>query len=140
MSQNYVVVPLRKGKDPAAYRPQPARSDRDYWPTIDIGLIALAVHEMLPLVPAGVTIWEIAAGGGRLVDPVREAGREVHATDLYPSPDRSDIAVHDFLYGAPPNEAAGSVAMTNPPHSKLTQFLTRGLTLIDTDTLRAWRC
>jgi hypothetical protein len=100
----YAIAPLGGGvgdrttnvvqlKDPAAYRPQPARSGPDFWPTIDHGLILMAVHDVLPVVPAGLAIWEACAGRGHLVDPMRQAGREVIATDLYPDPDRPDVAL-----------------------------------------------
>jgi hypothetical protein len=55
----------------------------------------------------------------------------VIATDLFPDPDRPDIARHDFLRGAPPPEARGAVMLTNPPNSELTEFLVRGLALMD---------
>jgi hypothetical protein len=126
------VIPLHQRKDPSSYRPQPARTGSDYWPTIDRGLQLMLIHRVLCVVPPGI-IWEPAAGAGHLVDPLRQAGREVIATDLFPQ--RDDVAVHDFLYGAPPNTAAGSIMMTNPPNSRLTQFTVRGLTLLDTGYL-----
>jgi hypothetical protein len=118
-------------KDPSAYRAQPGRDGPDFWPTIDRGLQLMLVHEVLPAVPARLTIWEMAAGAGHLVDPMRAAGREVIATDLFPDRDRPDISTHDFLHGPPPNVTAGAVAITNPPNSQLTEFIVRGLTLID---------
>jgi hypothetical protein len=89
------------------------------------------VHELLPAAPAGLAIWEASAGSGHLMDPMRQARREVIATDLYPDRDLPDIALHDFVHGEPPPEAAGSLMITNPPYSKLTAFIVRGLTLID---------
>ena len=88
--------------------------------------------------PAGITIWDAAAGAGQLVDPLRRARREVIATDLFPQ--REDIAMHDFLRGPPPNASVGSIMMTNPPNSKLTEFIVRGLTLLDTSHLAGSRC
>lgn len=118
-------------KDPAAYRPQPGRDGPDFWPTIDRGLQLLLVHDVLSAVPAGLTIWECAAGSGHLVDPMRGIRRDVIATDLYPDRGRPDIATHDFAHAPPPNATAGTVAVTNPPNSQLTEFIVRGLTLID---------
>src|SRR5207237_117698 len=63
------VARLHRDKDPAAYRPQPARGGSDFWPTIDRGLILALVYEVLPALPVGV-IWEAAAGAGHLVDPL----------------------------------------------------------------------
>jgi hypothetical protein len=91
----------------------------------------MMVYCVLPALPPDVAIWEAGAGGGNLVDPLRQAGRIVIATDLFPALGRPDIAVHDFLHGAPPPETRGSAMMTNPPNSKLTEFIVRGLTLID---------
>jgi len=61
------VVQLHRYKDPAAYRPQPARGGSDFWPTIDRGLILALVYEVRPALPVGV-IWEAAAGAGHLVE------------------------------------------------------------------------
>jgi hypothetical protein len=129
------VVGLHRYKDPAAYRPQPAREGPDFWPTIDRGLILALVYEVLPALPVGV-IWEAAAGAGHLVDPLRAAGCEVIGTDLFPDPERPDFAVHDFLHAPSPNATAGAVMITNPPNSKLTDFIVRGLTLIDAGYLK----
>jgi hypothetical protein len=90
------VVQLHHCKDPAAYRPQPARGGADFWPTIDRALILSLVYEVLPALPIGV-VWEAAAGAGHLVDPLRAAGRQVIGTELFPGPERPNIAVHDFL-------------------------------------------
>jgi hypothetical protein len=47
-------------------------------------------------------------GGSRprrhLVDPLRQGGREVVATDLFPN--QQDIARYDFLHGVPPGGRA----------------------------------
>jgi hypothetical protein len=126
------VVPLSHNKDPSAYRPQPARDGPDFWPTIDSGLILALVHHVLPALSASV-IWEAAAGDGRLVDPLRKAGRTVVATDRYPN--RSDIAELDFLHSLPPPATREAIMLTNPPNSLLTEFIVRGLTLIDTGHL-----
>jgi len=124
------VVELHRYKDPAPYRPQPAREGPDFWPTLDRGLILALMYEVLPALPVRV-VWEAGGGAGHLVDPLRAAGCQVIATDLFPDPERPDIAVHDFLHGPPPKATAGAIMITNPPNSKLTDFIVRGLTLID---------
>jgi hypothetical protein len=101
------VVPLHVRKDPSAYRPQPARDDDpDFWPTTDADLIRLLVSRVLPKLPDGI-IWEAAAGGGHLVDPMRQGGRQVMATDLFSK--WSDIERHDFLHGPLPPEVLGTI-------------------------------
>ena len=68
------VVQLHRYKDPAAYRPQPARGGSDFWPTIDRGLIQVLLYEVLPALPIDV-IWEAAAGAGHLARIMREGWR-----------------------------------------------------------------
>jgi hypothetical protein len=53
----------------------------------------------------------------------------VFATDLLPN--RADIARHDFLHDPPRPEMRSAVMVTNPPNTQLTEFIIRGLTLID---------
>ncbi|MBO0735182.1 MAG: hypothetical protein J2P48_01220 [Alphaproteobacteria bacterium] len=127
------IVPLPRGRDPSAYRPQPGRDGPDFWPTVDPGLQHMAVYRVLQEVSLEIPIWEFAAGEGHLVDPIRRRGRLVIATDLFPG--RPDIGCHDFLHGEPPPETCGAVAMTNPPNSQLTEFIVRGLALMDTGWL-----
>jgi hypothetical protein len=86
------------------------------------------VYVVLPALPVG-PIWECAAGGGNLVDPMRLAGREVVASDLFPQ--RPEIAYCDFLHAAPPAPALGSCVVTNPPGRELDAFIARGLQLLD---------
>jgi hypothetical protein len=126
------IIPLWQRNDPSAYRPQPDRDGTDYWPTIDRHLILTLVYIVLPTLPSGV-IWEMAAGAGHLVDPLRQAGREVIASDLFPN--RADILRHDFLHGLPLPGTRDAVMITNPPNSQLDEFVVRGLTLIDTGHL-----
>lgn len=122
-------APPPRRKDPSAYKPQPGRDGPDFWPTIDPGLHDMLLHCVLPKLPVGCTLWEAAAGAGHLVDLLRRARREVVASDLLPQ--RPDIVPHDFLRGAPPKMTAGTVMITNPPNSRLTEFLAHGLALID---------
>jgi hypothetical protein len=115
--------------DPAAYRPHPARDGADFWPTSACVCRALTQHILpaLPLVP----VWECAAGDGRLARTIAMTGREVIATDLFPQSFFARIARHDFLHDDPPKVALGACAITNPPRSRLTEFIARGLQLLD---------
>jgi hypothetical protein len=112
--------------DPAALRPQPARSGLDRWPTPNC-LTAALIDHVLPLLPDG-PVWECAAGDGRLADALHATGRHVIATDIYPQ--HPDVMVRDFLttsavpLGCP-------VATTNPPFRQLDRFIARGLSLMD---------
>ena len=116
-------------RDPAAYRPQPARDGADFWPTPPCLSRALTQHILpaLPLVP----VWECAAGDGRLARTIAMTGRDVIATDLFPQPLFAPIARHDFLHDDPPGAALGACAITNPPGTRLTEFIARGLQLLD---------
>jgi hypothetical protein len=113
---------VARSRDPAALRPQPARDGPDFWPTIDRHLIMALVQVVLPALPLG-PIWECAAGGGHLVDPMRQAGREVIASDLFPPRARLDIIALDFLHDAPPEAALGSCVVTNAPANHLDSFI-----------------
>jgi hypothetical protein len=119
---------LRAHRDPAAFRPTAKRAGADFYPTIDPALIAALIRHVLPILPHR-RIWECAAGRGHPVDPLRRAGGEVIATDLYPG--RDDITCHDFFAAAIPPPAVGSVVITNPPGNLLDAFLERLLELFD---------
>jgi hypothetical protein len=118
-------APLR---DPAALRPQPSRDGTEFHPTPDC-LIAAAINHVLPTLPQAPTIWECAAGDGRLARAIAATGRTVIATDL--TPRSPDVLVRCFITGAVPPGCP--LAITNPPHSdKLqTPFMVRGLQLLD---------
>jgi hypothetical protein len=94
----------------------------------------MLVQRVLPMLPPDAVIWEAAGGAGHLVDPLRQAGREVSASDLYPG--HADIAIDDFLQGVRPDNTDGAVMITNPPNSQLTAFLMHGLALIDAGHLQ----
>jgi len=126
------VIPLQhRRKDPSAYRPQPRRDGPDFWPTIDRGLQNMMVFVCCRRSRPRSRYGKRRRGSGHLVDPLRRHRQLVIATDLFPDPDRPDIACHDFLHGAPPPETRGAVMMTNAPNSQLSEFQTRGLALID---------
>jgi hypothetical protein len=118
---------IARRKDPSALRPQPVREGPDFWPT-PFDLISVLVRHVLPELPVVSPIWECAAGDGRLATAIRAAGRDVIATDLYP---QDSSAPHDFLDDEVPAEAAGAIAITNPPYNKSAEFLAHGLALLD---------
>jgi hypothetical protein len=121
-------------RDKAARRPTPLRTgELDFWPTPPELRTAL-VRYVLPLLPEA-PVWECAAGDGALVDALISAGRRVVATDI--APQRPDIARLDFLRHAPPAEACGAVAVTNPPFNQMDEFIGRALELLDSGHLSA---
>jgi hypothetical protein len=124
---------VKRIKDPAR-RPQPRRSGRDYWATIDAGLHAALEQHILPGLPWR-PIWEFAAGRGHLVRTIRSTGRSVIATDLYEYAPEG-IERRDFLHDSPPPEAADCIALTNAPNSLWDKFLARGLSLLDRQAIR----
>jgi hypothetical protein len=116
-------------RDRAALRPPRAADDReqDLWSTPPC-LTAALTEFVLPTLPADV-VWEAAAGAGVLVDALRAAGREVIASDS--EPQQRDIVRLDYLLDAPLPATRGAVMITNPPFSKLTDFINRTLELLD---------
>jgi hypothetical protein len=124
---------LAGSRDRAALRPPRADGDReqDLWSTPPC-LSAALMEFVLPTLPAGV-VWEAAAGAGVLVDALRAAGREVIASDN--ERQRRDIARLDYLVDAPRPATRGAVMITNPPFSKLTDFINRTQELLDTGHL-----
>jgi hypothetical protein len=120
------AAPGRPVRDPAALRPQPDRDGADWWPTPPC-LTAALVRFVLPEVPGA--IWESAAGDGRLAAAMRDAGRDVLATDLLPRGD--GVRQCDFLHDDLPLEACCRAIVTNGPFRELDRFLTRGLQLLD---------
>jgi hypothetical protein len=116
-------------RDKAVLRPPRGTEDagdQDLWSTPPC-LVAALIEFILPTLPPG-PIWEAAAGAGALVDPLRAAGRQVIATDI--EPQRRDIARHNYVRDPPPPETRGAIMITNPPFSKLDEFLAR-MALLD---------
>ncbi len=102
----------------AALRPQPARAGRDFRRTPPC-LIGALIAYVLPHLPAG-SVWEPAAGDGRLADAMRRAGRAVFASDIWS---------RDFLTDPPPGKFAAII--TNPPFNQLDVFIDRALEHLD---------
>ena len=77
---------------------------------------------VIPFLPAPpCTIWECAAGGGKMVTSLRAAGFNVLATDLE----------LDFLTRPAPGPFTGIV--TNPPYALAVEFIERALGMIPLD-------
>jgi hypothetical protein len=110
--------------DPTSLRAQPARVGPDFWPTPH-SLVEAFICHVVPLLPRAM-IWECAAGDGRLVNALLEAGQAVYASDLYPQ-DGSEP--WDFLTQLPPIPMP--IAATNPPFNASDEFIERGLELLD---------
>jgi hypothetical protein len=122
-------------RDRAALRPPRIvdAGDQDLWSTPP-ELIAALLGFVLPVLPAG-PIWEPAAGAGAIVDALRHAGRQVVASDI--ARQRRDILQLDYLRDPPPPGTHGATTLTNPPFSKLDEFMARSLALIDAGQLAA---
>lgn len=124
---NIIAVARRKAgfdKDPMAAQGQPGRDGPDFWPTPDC-LIEAACGYVVPYLPAA-TIWECAAGDGRLGRAIAATGRTVVMTDKYPQDGSEPL---DFTTDPPPQP--GLIAMTNSPFNQIDAFLGRGLALLD---------
>jgi hypothetical protein len=97
------------GKHEAGY----ARVERDFYPTPAWVTEALLDHLNIE----GKTIWEPAAGGGDMVQPLRRAGAAfVHATDI----EERDYRLHgirDFTKRQAPDLRLEAI-ITNPPFGK----------------------
>jgi hypothetical protein len=121
-------------RDPSARRPQPKRTDKDFWPTPPELQVALIRH-VLPLLPEG-PIWEPAAGDGVLADALIQTGREVIQSDIDPQR-RRGILHCDFIKDEPPPGTRGSILITNPPFNIMDAFTERALALLDAGHLKA---
>jgi hypothetical protein len=124
-----IASPGLRSRDPASLRPQPKRDGSDYWPTPPCLINALIEHVAPTWPPA--TIWEMAAGDGRVAKALRAAGYCVFASDIEPRGD--GIERIDFLRGDPPEPRL--IACTNPPNNQLTAFISRGLQLLDANRI-----
>lgn len=121
----------RDVRDPPAARGQPKRDGPDFWPT-PACLITALVRYVLPELPPG-SIWDCAAGDGRLVRAMAEAGRTVVGTNRYP---QDGNAPHDFLTDPPP--WADTVIVTNPPGNQIDKFLARCTELFDQGAVKGF--
>jgi hypothetical protein len=93
-------------------------------------LISALIERVAPTWPAA-TIWEMAAGDGRVAKALHAAGYRVFASDIEPRGE--GIARIDFLHDEPPER--GLIACSNPPNNQLTAFVARGLQLLDANRI-----
>ena len=110
---------LSYSRDPAALRPQPMRTDPQWWATPSCLIAAMIMH----IIPHLKTrrVWEPAAGDDRLGTPLLRAGLTVISTDLFPR--AAGIARVDFLHKVIPHRVQGSAGITNPPWGRDEQQL-----------------
>lgn len=99
-----------------------AHADRglDFYPTP-----AVAIEALIRIEGGGIprTIWEPACGDGAIVNPLRAAGYNVIATDLF---DRGcGIGGVDYLTAPVPSLAQGII--TNPPYLRAKEFMVKAI-------------
>ena len=103
-----------------------ARKPADLYPTPKDCTYSLLPH-IAHLLPADAKIWEPACADGMMVDPLREFGYNVMATDLRPGV-KGGAGGIDFL---DPTSAYHSQTydgcMTNPPFGIAEQFIRRAI-------------
>ena len=103
-----------------------AHSDRGvdpYFTPIE-GIRALMKIEALPK-----NIWEPAAGNGAIVNPLRDAGHNVLASDIVDYGGVKGFVQRDFLTSSVKDRSIGIV--TNPPYKLAAQFLEHALSESD---------
>ncbi len=100
-----------------------ARGD-DLYETPSEAVLALLEAEELPW-----AVWEPACGRGAITRVLRDAGRQVYATDLidYHSPDQ-DMAGWDFLMETQVPLGVGAI-VTNPPYKNAAAFARKAVEL-----------
>jgi hypothetical protein len=82
---------------------------------------AWVTQGLIPNLPViGGVVWEPAAGSGKMVAALRQAGFDVISTDI--------ATGTDFLRSSPRNGV--SAVITNPPYALATEFIERALSLI----------
>lgn len=90
-----------------------------------------ATRALIPFLDRGEAIWEPACGPGAIVRELREAGFEVHATDLVDYGLEGAFSGIDFLLERP-DPCWPSVIVTNPPFKLADEFTRHALTLAQT--------
>jgi hypothetical protein len=98
-----------------------ARIERDNYETP-----AWVTHALVPHLPR-CTVWEPAAGSGKMANALLNAGFDVVASDI--------TGGHDFLT-VPPLKPFRAI-ITNPPYELATQFIERALALMPQDGIVA---
>jgi hypothetical protein len=87
------------------------RVDRDFYPTPDWVVEALAEHLDL----AGRSVWEPAAGDGRMSEALKVAGATVYSTDIADRGFSDFNGTFDFLSDRNPVMPRFDLIVTNPP-------------------------
>jgi len=99
------------------------RRERDLYETP-----AWVTEALIPHLPAtDCTVWEPAAGGGKMVSALRAAGIDVDGTDIADG--------RDFL--TQPALRPFRAIITNPPYELATEFIERALFMIPADGFAA---
>lgn len=75
-------------------------------------------------------VWEPACGEGNLVQPLKERGHNVFATDLI---DRNGNHTFDFLNKSPNMQWCGDV-LTNPPYKQAQAFVETALARVEDES------
>jgi hypothetical protein len=109
------------------------RHEREFYQTPSWVTLALFKH-WIPVCPS--TVWEPAAGAGKMVEALMDMGFPVFATDIEPQTtacDYVDIGRHNFLTEPTPREVMehGVSIITNPPFSLADEFIIRALELVE---------
>lgn len=103
-----------KGGASVMARRAPTLDELDYFPTPPWATRAVLPY-LRRLDPEldGATVWEPACGGGHMAEPLREAGLDVRASDVFDHGYAGMAGLCDFL--DPAIEARADWIITNPP-------------------------
>lgn len=97
-----------------------ARKERDLYETPAWVTNALLLH-----IPPCLSIWEPAAGGGKMVNALRDAGHSVFATDIDAG------GQHDFLSFQ--RSGKFDAIITNPPYVLAQEFISHAIGLMQAE-------
>lgn len=103
-----------------------ARKPADLYPTPVDCTYSLIPH-IAHLLPPDASIWEPACADGQMVDPLRQYGYRVMATDLRPDIKGGQGGVDFLVPGSLYHSQQYDAIMTNPPFSVADQFIRRAL-------------
>lgn len=95
------------------------RESRDYYATDP-----QAVRDLIEREKFSQYIWECASGGGHLVEPLKEAGFKVYASDIEDRGAKNEVL--DFLNYDSRVKWPGDI-ITNPPYKYCTDFVLKAL-------------
>lgn len=103
--------------------PAPTPDGSDFYETPAGAVNALLIREVFPRF-----VWEPAAGLGAISKVLRANGHSVFESDIVEHPGRDPrhpLHVSDFLDSRAPVPAHCGAIITNPPFSRLTEFMVR---------------